>query len=287
MATGHWQAMCQPCIRGALCSCSTRQSRRDPPGFAAAAAPAAQSCPLCPQLLLCRSAGPGVPGGGCRASRTPADACTCRGCCAKRFPASCSAVLAAAVPLPPSGRRRPPSCGRPRAGCDTQAATQGRSAEKRARLRGSLKGSPRARVLLRRWPLNPFFLLFPGKALLCRERCSGRLWQKQRNSSWFSLHSPGVHKVMCLPGRDRAGFPTTSCRKLVLGHSWEGMECSSNPCRWNKRRQASNAVVGRSQAPPCLQTEGEALSSAPAPPCPHEPGVSPPCECPRPLPAAP
>lgn len=157
MATGHWQAMCQPCIRGALCSCSTRQSRRDPPGFAAAAAPAAQSCPLCPQLLLCRSAGPGVPGGGCRASRTPADACTCRGCCAKRFPASCSAVLAPAVPLPPSGRRRPPSCGRPRAGCDTQAAAQGRSAEKRARLRGSLKGSPRARVLLRRWPLKPFF----------------------------------------------------------------------------------------------------------------------------------
>lgn len=28
------------------------------------------------------------------------------------------------------------------------------------------------------------FLLFPGKALLCRERCSGHLCQKQRKTSW-------------------------------------------------------------------------------------------------------
>lgn len=190
MATGHWQAMCQPCIRGALCSCSTRQSRRDPPGFAAAAAPAAQSCPLCPQLLLCRSAGPGVPGGGCRASRTPADACTCRGCCAKRFPASCSAVLAAAVPLPPSGRRRPPSCGRPRAGCDTQAAAQGRSAEKRARLRGSPQRQPSGSGTSA--PLAPktlFSSFFLGR-LYCAERGAQGACGRSRGTAVGSPFTP-------------------------------------------------------------------------------------------------
>lgn len=51
---------------------------------------------------------------------------------------------------------------------------------------------------------RPFLLalLFPGKALLCRERCSGHSAQclKQRKPSWSSLDSLGVQKVLCLPG---------------------------------------------------------------------------------------
>lgn len=59
-------------------------------------------------------------------------------------------------------------------------------------------------------PQSSFFFL--GSFTVQRGRCSGHPCQKQRKSRWCSLDSPknpGVHKVLCLPGRDQP-VPTTS-----------------------------------------------------------------------------
>lgn len=78
------------------------------------------------------------------------------------------------------------------------------------------------------------FLLFPGKALLCRERCSGHLCQKQRKTSWWSLDFPGVQKVVCLPGRDQASFPPHPEASWYWDTPGKAWSASQTPAGWNR-----------------------------------------------------
>lgn len=142
MATGHWQAMWQPCncsrrTRSTLCSCSIQQSRWNLPGFATEAAPAAGCCCAAESFARFARSSPSVPR-GCRSAEPSADrrvllcqpdfclACASRSCCAKRSPSS----LAAARPCRSRSclslsHQKVPSCGRHRAGCDPRGALEG------------------------------------------------------------------------------------------------------------------------------------------------------------------